>query len=427
MTNTIITQSDTSIKIKLAGGAKELLSAKNKALAKLAPQVKVPGFRPGRAPAEVVEKHLDPNTVAQESLDIVLNDLYSSAIDDLKIRPVAPPQVSLTKFVPYTDIEFELTVEVVGDIKLGKYKALKITKDKPEVSTKDVNEVLTRLQQQMAEYKEVSRAAKNSDRVWIDFAGVDSKGEPIDGAKGQDYPLTLGSDTFIPGFEKQLIGISQNDSKEFTITFPKEYGVKKLQSKKVTFTVNVKKVEEVILPQIDEDFAKKVGTFDNVADLKNDIKNQIILEREQQADRAYQDQLIKTIAETSTISLPESMLNEQTEMIDKEFKQNLVYRGQTFKEYLESNSLTEEDYVKNELKPLAERRLKEGLVLSEIAEQENIVVLPEELEIRIQVLKGQYKEDAKMLAELDKPANRRDIAARLLTEKTINKLIQLNN
>lgn len=293
MTNTIITQSDTVTKIKLAGGSTELLNAKNKALAKLAPQVKVPGFRPGRAPAAVVEKQLDPNTVSQETLDIVLNDLYSTAIDELKLRPVAPPQVSLTKFVPYTDVEFEASVEIVGNIKLGKYKDLKIVKEKPEITAKDVTEVLSRLQQQMAEYKEVDRVAKDGDRVWVDFDGVDTKGEPIEGAKGKDYPLVLGSNTFIPGFEKNLIGVKAKDTKEFTISFPKDYGVKSLQLKKVTFTVNINKVEEVILPAIDTDFSKKVGNFENVADLKKDIKKQILLEREQQAERAYQDQLIK--------------------------------------------------------------------------------------------------------------------------------------
>ncbi|MCU0667618.1 MAG: trigger factor [Patescibacteria group bacterium] len=426
MTNSIINQSDTNVKIKLTGTADDLAKAKSIALTKLAPQVKVPGFRPGRAPAEVIEKHLDPNTVAKETLDNVLNMLYSGALEDLKLRPVSQPQVNLTKFVPYTDIEFEATIEIVGNIKLGKYKDLKIAKEKPEATAKDVTDVIDRLQQQMAEYKEVTRVSKNGDRVWIDFEGFDTKGEPVAGAKGQDYPLVLGSNTFIPGFEKNLVAVKPDQEIDFTLTFPKDYGVKALQSKRVTFKVTVKKVEEVTLPKVDDELAKKVGNFKTVDDLKKDIKKQILEERGQQAERAYQDLLIKTIAESSQVALPESLLQEQAEMLDREFKQNLTYRGQTFQEYLESTGLSEDEYKEKELRPLAERRLKEGLVLSEIAEQEDITVTPEELEIRIQILKGQYKEDPKMQAELDKQSSRHDIAARLLTEKTITKLVSLN-
>jgi trigger factor len=418
-------QSDTKILFTITGTQNELLAAKQIAIAKLSPQVKLQGFRPGHAPAELVEKQLNPNLLQEETLNEVLNTLYETAVRQEDIRPVAQPKVELKKFVPYTEVEFTAEVDVIGKITLGNYKNLKAKKNTATVAKTDVDEVINRLQTQMAEYKEVDQAAKVGDRAWIDFEGVDAKGETVQGAKGDDYPLALGSNTFIPGFEDNVVGLKKGDKKEFTIPFPKDYGVKALQGKKVTFAITVKKVEETIRPDVNVDFAKKVGPFDSVEALKADIKKQIVAEREHQADRDYQDALVKELIQVSKLSLPDAMLQEQIDIVDKEFRQNLVYRGQTFQEYLSAAGLTEDDYKKKELAPAAEERLKAGLILSELADVEKVTITPEELEIRIQVLKGQYQSDTKMQEELDKPENRREVAARLLTEKTIAKLVSL--
>ena len=316
---------------------------------------------------------------------------------------------------------------MIGAITLGDYKKLKAKKVAASATAADVNEVIERLQTQMAEYSEVERAAKKGDRVWIDFAGTDAKKQPVQGATGEDYPLALGSNTFIPGFEENIIGLKKAETKEFTIPFPKDYGVKALQGKKVTFAVTAKKVEETSKPAVDVAFAKKVGQFDTVEALKEDIKKQIVAEREHQSDRDYKDALIKALVKQSKVAVPDSMIQEQIDILDKEFRQNLVYRGQTFKEYLASAGTTEEQYKESELRPLATERVIAGLVLGEISEKENITITPEELEIRLQVLKEQYKSDEKMQAELEKPESRRDIAARLLTEKTIAKLVSLQS
>ncbi len=420
-------QSDTKIALTITGSAIELLAAKNIAIAKLSPQVKLQGFRPGHAPAELVEKQLNPNLLQEETLNETVNTLYETAVRQENIRPVANPKVELKKFVPYTEIEFTAEIDVIGKITLGSYTKLKAKKNTAAVTDKDVEDVLTRLQTQMAEYKQVERKAQTGDRVWINFEGVDAKGEPVQGAKGEDYPLALGSNTFIPGFEDNVIGMKPAEKKDFTIPFPKDYGVKALQGKKVTFTVTVTKVEETLQPEVDDTFAKKVGPFDTLVALKEDIKKQVIAEREHQADRDYQDALVKELIDSSSVSLPEAMLEEQIDIVDKEFRQNLVYRGQTFQEYLEATGLTEDEYKQKELRPAAEDRLKAGLLLSELAEKEKVAITPEELEIRVQVLKGQYQSDTKMQEELDKPENRREVAARLLTEKTIAKLVALQS
>jgi trigger factor len=196
-----------------------------------------------------------------------------------------------------------------------------------------------------------------------------------------------------------------------------------LQSKKVTFAITVHKVEEATEEPIDDEFASKVGPFKNLGELKEDIKKQITAERETQAERAFEDAIIKELVKKSKIAIPAGLLAEQVEAVDNEFKQTLMYRGQTFQEYLDASGQTESQYREKELTPAAEERIKAGLILSEIAEAEGLTVTPEELEIRVQILKGQYASDAQMQAELDKPENRRDVASRLLTEKTIAKIV----
>lgn len=419
--------SETVVELTISGSATELQTAKQRAVEQLSKQVKVQGFRPGHVPAAVAEKHINQNVLQEEALNEVLNALYESAVRHEKIRPIANPKISVKKYVPYTDVEFTVEVEVIGAITLGDYKKLKAKKVAASATAADVNEVIERLQTQMAEYSEVERAAKKGDRVWIDFAGTDAKKQPVQGATGEDYPLALGSNTFIPGFEENIIGLKKAETKEFTIPFPKDYGVKALQGKKVTFAVTAKKVEETSKPAVDVAFAKKVGQFDTVEALKEDIKKQIVAEREHQSDRDYKDALIKALVKQSKVAVPDSMIQEQIDILDKEFRQNLVYRGQTFKEYLASAGTTEEQYKESELRPLATERVIAGLVLGEISEKENITITPEELEIRLQVLKEQYKSDEKMQAELEKPESRRDIAARLLTEKTIAKLVSLQS
>jgi trigger factor len=382
--------------------------------------VKVPGFRQGKVPLALVEKNADPAQLQSEFLEEAISQMYAQAAQENNLRPVSRPEVELKKFVPYTELEFVVKVDVIGDIKLGDYKTLKVAKAKPEVTAEDVKGVIKSLQTRMAEKKDVSRAAKDGDQVWIDFTGVDATGQPVKGADGKDYPLVLGSNTFIPGFEPALIGLNAGEAKTFDVTFPKDYQVQALASKMVTFTVNVTKVQEVAEPKVDDDFAAKAGPFKTVAELKDDIKKQLKQERETQAQREFENTLVRELAAKSTVEIPPSLIEEQIDRIESEEKQNLVYRGQTWEEHLKDEGVTPEQH-REQKRGAATERVKMGLVLSAVAEAENLTVTPEELEVRLQILKGQYQ-DQQMQAELDKPENRQDVASRLLTEKTLSKL-----
>lgn len=398
----------------------DLSPLKQHVLSHFQSHVKVPGFRAGKVPLALVEKHTDPGQFQSEFLEEAISQMYAQAVQESNLRPVSRPEVELKKFVPYTELEFEVKVDVIGEIKLGDYKNLKIAKPKVEVTADDVKAVIKSLQTRMAEKKDVNRAAKDGDQVWIDFKGVDAKGEPVNGADGKDYPLILGSNTFIPGFEPALVGLSAGEEKTFDVTFPKDYQVKALANKKVTFTVNVTKVQEVVEPKVDDDFAAKAGPFKTVSELKEDIKKQLKAERENQSKQEFENTLVRELASKSSVEVPDALVEEQIDRIENEERQNLVYRGQTWEEHLKGEGVTAEEHRKQKHEAAAER-VKMGLVLSAVAEAENLTVTPEELEIRLQILKGQYK-DATMQAELDKPENRQDIAARLLTEKTLQKL-----
>lgn len=397
----------------------ESLSAiKQNILKRFQSDVKLSGFRDGKAPLNLVEKQVDQSRLQTEFLEDAINQSYPQAIQAEKLRPVDRPEITIKKFVPFTALEFDAKVAVVSDVKLPDYTKLRKAKPKVTVTADDVNGVLKSLQQRMAEKKDVDRVAKNGDQVWIDFKGADAKGEPVKGADGKDYPLLLGSNTFIPGFEDSIVGLKAGETKTFTLTFPKDYGLKALASKKITFEVSVTKVQEVIEPKLDDNFATKAGPFKTMKDLKEDVKRQLAIERQQQADLEYESELVREITQKTKIDVPQVLIDDQMERSLQELKQNLVYRGQTYQEFLEIENKTEEQYRIEVLRPRAEERVKASLVLAEIAEKEKVEVTPEELEIRMQVLKGQYK-DPTMQAELEKSETRRDIAARMLSEKTV--------
>lgn len=413
--------SDTKLKLTVRADQAELDTIKQHVLKALGGSVKIQGFRPGKAPANLVEKQVDPARLQSEFLDHAINDLYVAAAQEQRLRPIAPPQIAVTKFVPFGTLEFTAEVEAVGDIKLADYKHLSLSPQTVEVTAADVNDVINNLRTRAADKQAVQRAAKGGDELVIDFKGTDAQtGQPMEGADGTDYPLLLGSNSFIPGFEDALLGLKPGDSTAFELTFPADYGAPALQNRRVKFAVTVKQVNEATNPKLDDAFAASVGPFKTVAELKADIKKQLQAEREREAQAKFDSDLLETVADKSTVTVPAALIDQEIDRLEEEEKRNVVYRGQTWQEHLDSEGLSAEQH-RDKQRPAAERNIRAGLVLGEIAQAENITVTPEELEIRLMLLKNQYP-DEQMQAELDKPENRRDIQNRLMTEKTLEKL-----
>ncbi len=389
--------------------------------------IKVQGFRQGKVPLELVEKNADPNQVQGQFLDEIINDLYSKAIIQNKLKVVDQPKIEITKFVPYSQLEFNADVSILEDIKLPDYRAMKLVKGivKP-VTSEEIDVIIDRIRTQLAERKDVDRPAKDGDQVWLDFDGVDDKGKQVEGASGKDYPLLLGSNTFIPGFETNVVGLKANDHKSFTLKFPKDYHLKALANRDVTFTIDVIKIQEIVKPEVNDELAVKSGPFKTIDELRDDIKNQLRLEKQVELDRSYEAELIKMITAKTKFDIPEPLITNEVENKLKELKQNLTYRGQTMEEYLAQESITEDDLRNKRLRPEAEDRLRHSIVLSEIAEAENVQVTAIEVDTRVNQVKMQYTDQASQ-EEISRPEFRQQIGSRIVAEKTLTLLTKYAN
>ena len=409
------------ITLQIIANDSEIESIKRHVVGHHAASSKIPGFRSGKAPLAIVERNADQNALSNDFLDHALNSLYRQALESEGLRPVGEPKVTLGKFVPYTTLEFEVETEVIGPIALPDYKKIRLPKPMVSVKTPDITKVLKTLQQRQAERINVSRGVRNDDEVTIDFSATDAKNQPIAGATGNDYPLIVGSNQFIPGFEANLLGVLPGKSTKFGINFPKDYQVASLAGQKANFEVKVKKVNQLKMQKLDDDFAKKSGPFKTLTELKADIKKQLEADQRTAVERTYRNDLVLKIADQAELEVPASLVDEQVLSMEEEEKRNLSYKGVTWQEHLKNEGINEEQHRQRH-RPDAERGVKAGLVLSEIAQQEKIEITDQELTERLQALKSQYKDPA-MQAELDKPKAKDDIASQIMTEKTIAKLV----
>jgi trigger factor len=427
MKHSIKKLSDTKIAVTITLDASDLAPIRQKTLARLAREVKTAGFRPGKVPAHVAEKQLDPNYLNSETLEEAVNHSAIEVFRQEKLTALDRPKVDVSKYVPGQELEYTAEVEILPTIKLGDYKKLKANKEKAEVTEKDINDVIERLSVSMAAKNDTTKPAKLNDEVTIDFEGKDKDGQPVAGASGKDYSLVLGSKTFIPGFEEGLVGKKAGDSFELPLTFPKDYHHKPLAGAKVIFSVKVSSVKEVVAPELNDDFAAKAGPFKTLADLKADIKRELTEQKEREAVDKLKDSLIEQLVKHSHVPTPEVLVEDQQKAIERDFTQNLMYRGMTLDQYLEQQSLSAEDWRAKELRPQAVRRVEVGLALAELSKVESIEVSKEELEQRLKEMLSRYGNSPEMVKQLDTPEARRDLANRVVTEKTVDRLIELNS
>lgn len=369
--------SDGKVKLTVEVEPGKITLASDEVYAKLAPSVKVPGFRPGKAPKNIVEKEIGRERFEAEVLDILLPQTYYEAVMQEKLEVVGAPEVKLVKFVPTDGLTYEATVEIMPEIKIPDLKKISVKKQKIAVSKEDIQEVIDDLAKQLQKFEKVERAAKKGDRVEIDFDGY-LKGLPFDGGKSQNHPLVLGSGSFIPGFEEQLEGVQAGDEKDVEVTFPKDYHAENLKGEKVTFKVKVHTVEEVILPEINDAFAKEVGTFADLATLKTDIEKQLLFTKETQERHRLEDEILQAIAEKSKFTVPEGLVAQEQERLMHEAENNLAQQGIQMPQYLEMIKKTEEEIIA-EMKPEAEKRVKIGMLLTQIAKDGDYTASEKEL------------------------------------------------
>lgn len=427
MKTTVTHESDTRVKVVVAADHAELAAAEQVALKRLAKTIKVNGFRTGHVPLEIVKKHTDSNALAQETLDAALNRAVAEAFLNNDLQVLARPEVEIKKYVPGELLEFTAEADVLPEVKLGDYKKLKAKKAAVNVDKKEIDEVIQRIQKGLSEKKEVKRAAKLGDEVVIDFVGK-KDGEAFQGGTGKDYPLVLGSNSFIPGFEDALVGLKAGDTKDVKLAFPKDYHAKDLAGQDVVFEVTVKKVNSVKLPALDDKFAAKAGPFTSMDDLRKDIKAEITAQAERKAADDLKDELVKQLVAKSTVSVPSVLRDDQIRSLEQDLRQNLMYRGRTLEQYFEEKGYADRDaWVKAEANDAADARIKAGLVLAQLSKELKIEATADELAAHINAYKQQYANNPKMAKHFDKPEAQREVANRLITEKTIDKLVELNS
>lgn len=417
---------ETKTQLSVTLDASDLKTAKALAVKHLAPQVKVPGFRKGKVPANIAEKNLDPTALANEVVEHAINHAINDIAEKEDYRILDRPQINLKDFKPFDSMEFEAELELLPEITLGDYKKLKVKRGKVEITDDEIQDVLTRVQQQFAEKKEVKRAAKDGDEVNIDFVGK-KDGEAFDGGTSSGYSLTLGSGTFIPGFEEAIVGHKTDDKFDVPLTFPKDYHAEHLKGAKVVFEVTLNAVNEVVLPKVDDELAKKAGGFKTAEELRADIVRELTEQKEKSVDDTYKDDLIGELVKISKVPVPELLVNDQMQSIERDTLQNLMYRGMTAEQYIESQGYKDlDEWREKEFKVAAERRVQAGLVLAELSKVEDIQVGQDELNARHDGMVAQYQNNPEVVKQLDTPEARRDLANRVLTEKTVDRLVELN-
>ena len=426
MNTTVKYLSDTRVRATIKVEATELKAAEQVALKKLSKTVKVNGFRKGHVPLEVVKKNVDPNALAQETLENALSRAVAESFIENKLQALERPEVEVKKFVPGESLEFTAEADVLPKVKLGDYKKLKATEKKISVAKKDVDEVVERIRKSMAEKKEVKRAAKLGDEAVIDFVGK-KDGEAFPGGTGNDYPLELGSGSFIPGFEEAIVGLKAGDKKDIELTFPKDYHAPDLKGKKVVFETTVKKINEKVLPELNDEFAAKTGPFTSMSELTADIKRELEAQKKREASDELKDSLVKQLVAKSNVAVPAVLREDQIRSIEQDLMQNLIYQGLSIEQYWEQKGYKDRDaWVKAEANEAADNRIKAGLVLSELSKVLKIEATADELADHLNTYRKQYANNPEMAKRFEEPEVQREVANRLITEKTVDELVKLN-
>ncbi|GGE42501.1 trigger factor [Pullulanibacillus camelliae] len=374
--------------------------ALDQAFKKVVKQVNVPGFRKGKVPRMIFEQRFGVESLYQDAVDIVLPEAYSKAVEETAIEPVDQPNVDIEKIEKGSALVFKAEVTVKPEVQLGDYKGLEVEEQDTEVTAEEVDAQITQLQERYAELAvKEDGAIEEGDTAVIDFEGfVD--GEAFEGGKAENYSLEIGSNSFIPGFEEQLIGLKAGEEKDINVTFPEEYHAEDLKGKEATFKVKVHEIKVKQLPELDDEFAKDVDEeVETFAELKEKFEKQLKEQKEQNATNTARDAVVEQAAKNATIDVPEAMITSEQDRMVREFEQQIQSQGMTMEMYYQFSG-TDENGLREQMKENAEARVRANLTLEAVAEAENIEVSDEEVEEEIQNMADTYKIDVEQVKQM---------------------------
>ena len=371
-------------------GAAEFEAAIEKAYQKMRKKINVPGFRPGKAPRKIIEGMYGAEVFFEEAINIAFPEVYDAAVKEKELRVVGYPSVELVGECTKEGFTFTATTPVYPEVTLGEYKGLSAEKEEVKVGAADVNERLKQLQDRNTRLVSVDREAQEGDTAVIDFEGF-LNGVPFDGGKGEGHNLELGSHSFVPGFEEQVVGMKAGEEKDLDITFPENY-TPELAGKAVVFKVKVNEVKAKEVPELDDEFAKDVSEFDTLKDLKADMKKQITEERKKAADRAFEDAVMEQAAANITAEIPDAMVETQARQFLDNFKMQIAQQGIPYEQYMQLTGMSEEKLIADAMEPAA-RQVRMDLTVEAIIKAENLEASDEEVEAEYTKLAEQYGMD----------------------------------
>ena len=400
-------------KLTMEVPAEELEKAIQGAYLKQKNRINIPGFRRGKAPRAMIEKMYGAGIFYEDAANALIPEAYSKAVDECGETIVSRPSISIEQLEKGKPFIFTAEVALKPEVVLGDYKGLEVPKSDLEVTEEEIAGELKREQENNSRSIDVDdRAVMDGDKVTLDFEGsVD--GEAFEGGKGTDYPLTIGSGAFIPGFEEQLVGAEIGQEKEVNVTFPENYQAKELAGKAAVFKCTVKKIEMKELPELNDDFAKDVSEFDTLEEYKADTLDRVLEKKADAAKRSREDAAVEKAIENASMEIPDAMLETQVDQMLDDFARRIQAQGLSMEQYMQFTGATQ-DAMREQMKPQAMKRIQTRLVLEKIAEAENIQISDERLDEEIAKMAEMYKMEAdklkEMMGDYEKDQMKKDLA-----------------
>ena len=379
------------VKIEITVSSEDFTSALQKAYNKSKGQFSVQGFRKGKAPRRVIENYYGEGVFYEDAFEIAFPDSYTAAVDEEGIVPVSRPDIDIKTIGQKEGLVYTAEVFVKPEVKLGEYKGVKAEQPKAEVSDQQVEDAVTSEAERNVRWVDVERAAQDKDKVIIDYSGsID--GEKFDGGTAENQPLELGSNTFIPGFEEQVVGMKKGEERDITVKFPEGYQAEKLAGKDAVFHIKLNEVKEKEMPAIDDEFAQDVSEFDTLDEYKKSIKEKLLEQAEQRAKTETENNVLEKVVEKSEIDLPECMIENQIDNQIQQIRYSLMYQGAKLEDYLQMTGMTMEQ-MRSDYRDQAEKSVRTQMVLEAVKEQEKIEATDEQVEAELKKRADTYKKD----------------------------------
>ncbi len=414
-------------KLTIEASAEEFEQAIEKAYQKNKNKLSIPGFRKGKVPRKMIEQMYGKEIFYEDAANIVIPSVYAKAVDECTEEIVSQPTVDIVQAEAGKPFIFTAEVALKPEVTLGMYKGVEVEKTDVAVTDEEVDAAIDRERENNARMISVEdRAVRDGDMTVIDYEGfVD--GESFEGGKDEDYPLTIGSGTFIPGFEEQLIGAELDKEVEVNVTFPEDYQASELAGKPAVFKCIVKEIREKELPELDDEFASEVSEFNTLAEYREDVKKNLTERKEAEAKAAKEEKVVEAIIADAKMDIPEAMLATQQRSMADDFAQRIRMQGITIDQYFQFTGLTREAFLE-QLKPQAEERIKSRLVLEAVAKAENLEASDEEYTAEIKKMAEAYQMDedkiTEMIGEFEQKSIKEDICIRKALELAVESAVE---